>query len=98
MREVFGDSSRNGDWAAVRLLVDGDRIVEADAPGLERAVAGLTLLEAASVGGGTLAADALANALRPTLPAGAEPGPDGVGLSRRGGHGRGVTHFAALAN
>ena len=36
MREVFGDSSRNGAWAAVRLRVDGDRIVEADAPGLEQ--------------------------------------------------------------
>src|SRR5207244_2303135 len=39
MREVFGDSSRGGEWAAVRLLVDGDRIVEADGPGLERDVA-----------------------------------------------------------
>ena len=36
MIEAFGDSTRGGDWAAVRLLVDGDRIVEADAPGLER--------------------------------------------------------------
>ena len=31
MHEAFGDSSRNGEWAAVRLLIDGDRIVEADA-------------------------------------------------------------------
>ena len=50
MREVFGDSSRNGEWAAVRLLVDGDMIAEADAPGLARDLAGLTLLEAAAVG------------------------------------------------
>jgi tRNA-uridine 2-sulfurtransferase len=67
MREVFGDSSRDGEWAAVRLLLDGDRVVEADAPGLERDVAGLTLLEAAAVGGETLAADALANALGPVF-------------------------------
>ena len=48
MREVFGDSSRNGEWEAVRLLVDGDRIVEADAAGLERDLSGLSLLEAAA--------------------------------------------------
>ena len=35
----------------------------ADAPGLERELAGLTLLEAAAVGGETLAVDALANAI-----------------------------------
>jgi len=64
MIDVFGDSTRDGDWASVRLLVDGDRIVEADAPGLERPLAGLTLLEAAAVGGETLAADALAKLLR----------------------------------
>ena len=64
MHEVFGDSSRDGEWAAVRLLVDGDRIVEADAPRLERDVAGLTLLEAASVGCETLAVDALATYAR----------------------------------
>ena len=49
MHEVFGDSSRNGEWAAVHLRVDGDRIVEADGPGLERQLTGLTLLEAAAV-------------------------------------------------
>src|SRR5262249_40291660 len=65
MVELFGDSSRGGDWAAVRLLVDGQRIVRADAPGLARGLAGLTLLEAAAVGGGTLAVDALANAIGP---------------------------------
>ena len=47
----------------MRLVVDGDRIVEADAPGMSRPLAGLTLLEAAAVPGETLAADALANAL-----------------------------------
>ena len=67
MIEAFGDASRNGDWASVRLRVDGDRIVEADADGLERPLAGLTLLEAAAVGGETLAADALANAVGPLV-------------------------------
>jgi tRNA-specific 2-thiouridylase len=67
MIETFGDSTRGGDWAAVRLLVDGDRIVEADAPDLERPLAGLTLDEAAAVGGETLAVDALANALGPVF-------------------------------
>jgi len=51
----------------VRLLVDGTRVVEADAPGVERPLAGLTLLEAAAVGGETLAVDALANALGPAF-------------------------------
>src|SRR2546427_155213 len=49
--------------ALVRLVVDGDRIVDADSEGLERPLAGLTLLEAAAVPGETLAANALANAL-----------------------------------
>jgi hypothetical protein len=49
--QAFGDSTRDGAWASVRLSVDGDRIVEADAEGLERPLAGLTLLEAAAVGG-----------------------------------------------
>ena len=67
VQDTFGDSSRGGEWAAVRLRVDGDRIVEADAPGLDRDLAGLTLLEAAAVGGETLAVDALANALGPVF-------------------------------
>ena len=67
MIEAFGDASRNGDWAAVRLRIDGDRIVDADADGLDQPLAGLTLLEAAAVGGETLAADALANALGPIV-------------------------------
>jgi tRNA-specific 2-thiouridylase len=63
MTEVFGDATRGDAWAAVRLTVDGDRITAADAPGLERSLAGLTLLEAASVGGESLAVEALASAL-----------------------------------
>ena len=79
--EAFGDSTRGGDWAAVRLLVDGELIVEADAPGLARPLAGLTLLEAAAVGGETLAVDALANALGPVFRAGPRPGRTAVAMS-----------------
>ena len=61
--DVVGDASRDGRWAAVRLAVDRDRIVEADSEGLDRSLAGLTLLEAAAVGGDPLAVDALASAL-----------------------------------
>src|SRR5690348_7005022 len=96
MREVFGDSSRNGEWAAVRLLVDGDRIVEADAPGLERDVVGLTLLEAAAVSGETLAADALANALSPVFRAAPSPGRVAVAMS--GGVDSAVALLRSLPN
>jgi tRNA-uridine 2-sulfurtransferase len=81
--EVFGDSSRDGELALVRLAVDGERIVDADAPGLERPLAGLTLLEAAAVGGETLAVDALANALGPVFRA--APAPDRVAVAMSGG-------------
>jgi tRNA-specific 2-thiouridylase len=65
MVEVTGDATRGDEWACVRLVVDGDRIVEADADGLDRPLVGLTLLEAAAVPGERLAADALANAIGP---------------------------------
>jgi tRNA-specific 2-thiouridylase len=81
MLELFGDSTRDGAWAAVRLRVDGDRIVDADAPGLERGLDGLTLLEAAAVGGETLAADALANALGPAFRAEPVTGRTAVAMS-----------------
>ena len=81
MIESFGDSTRDGDWAAVHVRIDGDRIVEADAPGLERPIAGLTLLEAAVVGGETLAVDALANAIGPIFRAEAQPGRTAVAMS-----------------
>ena len=61
--ELIGDSARGDAYAVARLVVEGDRIVEADAPGMERPLAGLTLLEAAAVPGETLAADAVANAI-----------------------------------
>ena len=81
MATLFGDSSRNGDWAAVRLEVDGQRIVSADAPGIERDLAGMTLLEAAAVGGETLAVDALANAIGPAIRARATAGRTAVAMS-----------------
>ena len=59
MVEVVGDASRGGRWALVRLAVEGERILSAEGKGLERELAGLTLLEAAAVPGETLAADAL---------------------------------------
>jgi len=96
MHEVFGDSSRNGEWAAVRLQVDGDRIVEADAPGLARDVAGLTLFEAATVGGETLAVDALANALGPVFRA--APAPGRVAVAMSGGVDSAVTLLRSLPN
>ena len=65
MLEITGDASFDGDWACVRLVVDGHRIVAADTEGLERSLVGLTLLEAAAVRGERLAADALANAIGP---------------------------------
>jgi len=81
--DVVGDSSRDGDVALVRLAVEGDRIVDAEADGLARPLAGLTLLEAAAVPGETLAADALANALGQVVRA--EPDPDRVAVAMSGG-------------
>ena len=81
MTTVYGDSTRDGVWAAARIVVDGDRIVEADAPGLDRDLAGLTLLEAAAVGGETLAVDALANALGPVFRAEPHAGRTAVAMS-----------------
>ena len=83
MIEVVGDSSRDGDVALVRLAVEGDRIVDADAEGLERPLTGLRLLEAAAVPGETLAADALANALGQVFRA--EPDSARVAVAMSGG-------------
>jgi tRNA-specific 2-thiouridylase len=81
--ELAGDSSRDGEFALVRLLVEGDRIVDADTPGLVRDLRGLTLLEAAAVPGKTLAADALANAIGPVFRA--PPHPQRVAVAMSGG-------------
>jgi tRNA-specific 2-thiouridylase len=79
--EVVGDSARGADFALVRLTVEGERIVDADADGLSRPLGGLTLLEAAAVGGETLAVDALANALGQVFRAAPEPGRVAVAMS-----------------
>jgi tRNA-uridine 2-sulfurtransferase len=81
--EVFGDASRNGDWTAVRLSVEGDRIVDSDAEGLDESLVGLTMLEAASVGGEALAVEALASALGQVF--GAEPRSGRVAVAMSGG-------------
>ncbi len=79
--ELIGDSARGADYAAVRLFVEDGRIVAATAPGLERPLVGLSLLEAAAVPGETLAADALANAIAPTFTATPSPGRIAVAMS-----------------
>src|SRR5919205_4551129 len=81
MVEVIGDSSRDGRWALVRLTFDGDRIVSAEAEGLDRPLEGLTLLEAAAVGGEVLAVDALANAIGPVFEAPPKEGRVAVAMS-----------------
>jgi tRNA-specific 2-thiouridylase len=81
VQELIGDSARGEEYAAVRLLVDGERIVEADANGLDRDLVGLTLLEAAAVPGDVLAADALANALSQGFTAPPSPGRVAVAMS-----------------
>ena len=83
MKHVSGDSARGDEFALVRLTIQGDRIVAADAPGLERSVVGLTLIEAAAVGGETLAVDALANALAPGFRA--APSTSRVAVAMSGG-------------
>ncbi len=80
---VFGDATRGGAWAAVSLTVDGERIVAAAAPGLDRPLVGLTLLEAAAVGGEPLAVEALAAALGQVFSA--SPRPVRVAVAMSGG-------------
>jgi tRNA-specific 2-thiouridylase len=83
MIEVFGDATRCGEWASVRLRVDGDRILAADAEGLERDLVGLSLLEAAAVPGDDLWTDALAAAIGPIFRA--DPSPARVAVAMSGG-------------
>jgi tRNA-uridine 2-sulfurtransferase len=79
--ELTGDSSRAGEWACVRLRVQGERIVEADAEGMSERLEGLSLLEAAVVPGEQLAADALANAIGPAFRAAPSPQRTAVAMS-----------------
>src|SRR5438067_11771469 len=96
MLELIGDSARGSDFALVRLRFDGERIVEADASGLDRSLVGLTLLEAASVAGETLAVDALANAIGPVFRAPRSPGRIAVAMS--GGVDSAVALLRSLPN
>jgi tRNA-uridine 2-sulfurtransferase len=93
MLDVMGDSSRGADFALVRLTVDGDRIVAADAPGIDGGLAGLTLLQAAAVGGDELAVDALANAIVQVFRA--EPDPERTAVAMSGGVDSAVTLLKA---
>src|SRR6476619_3857227 len=79
--EVFGDATRGDAWAAVRLGLDDETIVAADAPGLDRSLEGLTLVEAAAVGGEPLAVEALASALGDVFNAAPRPGRVAVAMS-----------------
>jgi tRNA-uridine 2-sulfurtransferase len=81
MIEVVGDSSRDGEWRLVRLSVDRDRIVSSEAEGLDRSLDGLTLLEAAAVGGDELTVDALASAIGPIFKARRDPNRVAVAMS-----------------
>ena len=81
MIEVRGDATRGDEWAYARVVVDGERVVEADVEGLERPLVGLTLLEAAAVGGDALALDALANAIGPVFRASPDSGRVAVAMS-----------------
>src|SRR6187551_372158 len=74
-RELVGNAARDGDLAWVRLSVRGQRIEGATGEGtgmdeLLRDLEGRTLLEAATVPGERLAADALHDALGPAVTAG----------------------------
>jgi tRNA-specific 2-thiouridylase len=79
--EVTGDSARGDAYAFARLVVEDERVVEADTPGMARPLAGLTLLEAAAVSGETLAADATANALSQVFRAAPRAGRVAVAMS-----------------
>jgi tRNA-specific 2-thiouridylase len=81
--EVRGDATRGPEWAHARVVIDGERVVEADVEGLERPLVGLTLLEAAAVGGDALALDALANAIGPAFRA--SPDSSRVAVAMSGG-------------
>src|SRR6266704_1660621 len=96
MLELIGDSARGAEFALVRLQFDGERIVDADASGLDRSLVGLTLFETASVGGDTLAVDALANAIGPVFRAPHSPGRVAVAMS--GGVDSAVALLRSLPN
>lgn len=67
----------------MRLRLRGERVVEADADGLDEKLDGLSLLEAAAVGGEPLAVEALAAAIGPVFRA--APDPERVAVAMSGG-------------
>ena len=101
MIESFGDSTRDGDWAAVVCAWTATASSRRMRRGSSVRLVGLTLLEAAAVGGETLAADALANAIGPVFRAAPRAGRVAVAMSggvdsavallRAGGDAVGVT-------
>ncbi|HEY5159696.1 MAG TPA: tRNA 2-thiouridine(34) synthase MnmA [Gaiellaceae bacterium] len=93
MRTAFGDAAIGGDWASVQLRLRGEQIVEADADGLDEKLDGLSLLEAAAVGGEPLALEALAAALGPVFRA--APDPERVAVAMSGGVDSAVALLAA---
>jgi tRNA-uridine 2-sulfurtransferase len=96
VREVSGDATRGGDWSLVRLRVEGERILDADAAGIERPLAGLSLLEAAAVGGEPLAVEALASALGQVFRA--EPKSGRIAVAMSGGVDSAVALLRAQPN
>ncbi len=93
MRTVFGDATVGGEWTSVRLRLQGERIVAADADGLNERLEGLSLLEAAAVGGEPLALEALAAAIGPVFRAASDP--DRVAVAMSGGVDSAVALLAA---
>jgi tRNA-specific 2-thiouridylase len=81
VRTVFGDATIGGEWVGVRLRLRGEQIVEADADGLDERLEGLSLLEAAAVGGEALAVEALAAAIGQVFRARPDPGRVAVAMS-----------------
>ena len=77
----------------MRLRLQGERIVGADADGLAEKLEGLSLLEAAAVGGEPLALEALAAAIGPVFRA--TPDPDRVAVAMSGGVDSAVALLAA---
>jgi len=93
MRSVFGDATIGDQWASVRLRLRGERIVEADADGLDEKLDGLSLLEAAAVGGEPLVLEALAAAIGPVFRA--APDNERVAVAMSGGVDSAVALLAA---
>ena len=91
--DIAGDATRDGRLALVRLRVQGERILDADADGVAEPLRGLTLLEAAAAGGDELAVDALAAALGQVFRA--RPAEGRVAVAMSGGVDSAVALLAA---